>query len=1341
MEKYQRSNSVQNPQDEFVQSLLDVLHSKGLSNSLKKLGAFVGGSKDGERGFVETNTEGLLKALVDRLVSSNDYKIMEMGMRHEIKLEVNETFKGECQHNYSTVREDRVFALLVNWDKDEILTFAELQSHLDKAMKYEENEACTVCGISAVKTVQCSVKEFCDPDFLTIVFKKPVNFNAELNGGNVSNYGASLYMVKTVVQWDAAMRGTSVSREKEGGWWWHGVDESQGSDFKYCTEEMHSSAHLKNLTVMMMRIGERCDQPVTCQNVQNLNTNKSGKTRNETRDERTQNLNNLSRVSSKGSSSGDKVSKKVQVEIGEDCQRKSLKEVSTLLMNTDNGRKDTVVAPFLTNNDQLESDLALAKALSLRTERNAEESQFQQNLALAQVLSLRDTPNLLTPEEVVRKGIAYVAWNLKILCRRPGIHIKLDGNCLWTCICHVIDPNLRGEALEQEAWELRVKSMGASIEQLKDMTDEGWQWLQTVSVKKDDEEPLTRDEIKSEMDKYMNSGIYEGNLGDILPQSAASHLGQPILIIEINDGKVTNANLVKPGMIFQCENEEDEPFILVKQKDHFIPLLVDEVARETAREMYRRWKTSERVNIVGQSSEVGNDGEMRHGAESNKRVDQSKENSTKSDDKRGHESQMFNGVFECNCGFKGAIANHFRTFQHCLQSIRNELSLGNEMPDDVLIVKATLLLQGCPALSCPEGNHDVLPESCVQWWKKYGFDLMQWEERIEDINSTLIKEKARKFVTDLTEKYDEQKEDVSQTVDDNSNKSQLNGNMEQRTMDATMDEIFSPPVASTPNQQRQSNFEQEQPDISAPPKDTCPICHFEGCFAQHLKNQNPCLALLIEKELKNRVAFYKGKCRLAIFDLGILLSFCPNPLCSKRLSDEGVTKHARGDCLQFYQSEGESLYKWDRNLTSGSLAAKWRNRKSWLKKCVREEAENKLCNYLNSLAMILTKVCSNCCVQGPLLGIKEHELEIAGWNDISNRPLWLCGSCRDQSEKHLEMVRLAEERVTLLSKARPKEESALRAVEIEDSISLTSRVVFMPADLAGENSQRERDELLPVSSTVLVPINPEALDQFSDEIFEEANNDKNALASLTEFSARRPFFVKPTLLLSLFWRMKQAQIRLERLSMLKSLQKTAKGKITSRNPNIANVVGRNPHYAATQRFCLTTTCSWSSGAEAKRSDESAARSSINGQVKTWVRITLLKQGAECPELTRVVKAAVDAHGPRPPIYLAPLVMRFVYGKLKLLMKHILAPAYNNWDLHLRFHPREWTVEVVGYLYSQQFEKMNVQIAQHGLTHEDIIKETLTQQALMPTVCLDVKKIAEIYSLDEERAQVRNIFEI
>ena len=117
MEKYQHCNSVQNPQDVMVQSLLDVLHSKGLSNSLNKLGAIVGGSKDDVKGFVQTNVEGLLKALVDRLVSCDDFKMIDMGMRHETKLEVKETFKRGCQHNHATIRVDRVFNLLVSWEK------------------------------------------------------------------------------------------------------------------------------------------------------------------------------------------------------------------------------------------------------------------------------------------------------------------------------------------------------------------------------------------------------------------------------------------------------------------------------------------------------------------------------------------------------------------------------------------------------------------------------------------------------------------------------------------------------------------------------------------------------------------------------------------------------------------------------------------------------------------------------------------------------------------------------------------------------------------------------------------------------------------------------------------------------------------------------------------------------------------------------------------------------------------------------------------------------------------------------------------------------------------------
>ena len=52
----------------------------------------------------------------------------------------------------------------------------------------------------------------------------------------------------------------------------------------------------------------------------------------------------------------------------------------------------------------------------------------------------------------------------------------------------------------------------------------------------------------------------------------------------------------------------------------------------------------------------------------------------------------------------------------------------------------------------------------------------------------------------------------------------------------------------------------------------------------------------------------------------------------------------------------------------------------------------------------------------------------------------------------------------------------------------------------------------------------------------------------------------------------------------------------------------------------------------------------------------------------------------------------------------------------------------------QLEGLNAKIAQEGLTHKDTIKYILSQQALMPTVCLDVKQLSEIYSLDEARAE-------
>ena len=78
-------------------------------------------------------------------------------------------------------------------------------------------------------------------------------------------------------------------------------------------------------------------------------------------------------------------------------------------------------------------------------------------------------------------------------------------------------------------------------------------------------------------------------------------------------------------------------------------------------------------------------------------------------------------------------------------------------------------------------------------------------------------------------------------------------------------------------------------------------------------------------------------------------------------------------------------------------------------------------------------------------------------------------------------------------------------------------------------------------------------------------------------------------------------------AFLSNLSKTSKGKITSRDPNQADVKDRKPHFEQTQNFCLTNTCSWSPASRQKRAAESGARANVNGQVKIKVEATVIKK--------------------------------------------------------------------------------------------------------------------------------------
>ena len=658
----------------------------------------------------------------------------------------------------------------------------------------------------------------------------------------------------------------------------------------------------------------------------------------------------------------------------------------------------------------------------------------------------------------------------------------------------------------------------------------------------------------------------------------------------------------------------------------------------------------------------------------------------------------------CRCA--EPLADHLRQSEECVEALRREPLLQMRATGELFIVKTTLLQCGCPAPHCPEAGwqHMQIPNQCIQWWRETGWRLMGWHGSTENVESGAIKEKIRTFRRNFRHR----------------NRSTLAG---------ISQDAFS--------QQSDHAISQTSDGIN---KHCCKFCRKEVLLIPHLLEAKACLTAFIQEQLPNRAHMYRGKTRLALFDLGLLCRFCPNPNCKGNLESEGLVQHLQGPCLQFYQAEGCHLFSWTPNLSSESIREKLKHRKFRLKSF--GGSGQGMDAYQQELASVLKFVCSRCSIQGPLMGSEVHNVWGAGISLTSHEPLWECTRCRGDDELHHMLVMHAAERVIELGTASEFDDT-LTQVLVEDQ-DQRKRVVFVPSALLCEpNNFAARvndEELNPNTTTVLVPKNPEALDQIGDDATERANTNKKSLQQVAEFFGRRHLFAPVTPTLSVFYRLKLAQIRLERLSMMGTLKKTSKGKIISRDPNHAEVKDRHSHYAETQKFCLTNTCSWSSAAKEKRSKESAARSCVNGQVKIKAEVTVVKKLAVDNGLLRDIIFCLTSspHGPASLISLAPTVLNFVKAKLRLLVKHIIAPTYSNWDFELKFAEQEWTVRMVVYLYCKEFEGLNNKIARGEILPREFTKEVRRHASVLPTAALSARRIREDYFISEDRAQVRTL---
>ena len=169
------------------------------------------------------------------------------------------------------------------------------------------------------------------------------------------------------------------------------------------------------------------------------------------------------------------------------------------------------------------------------------------------------------------------------------------------------------------------------------------------------------------------------------------------------------------------------------------------------------------------------------------------------------------------------------------------------------------------------GSH--LPDQCFEWYRIQGSRAMGWKGALPDRKT--VKSKISKFLRNA--RY---RDDHSGNITDNvSCQSQMSNVSEQDSarMNAT----------ALPDQL---------------------VC-LNGCFhgenlAAHLLQQPDCLAEFILQYLPT--GNYDGQPDLAIWDLGNLLCFCPNPACSTDTTtgsgsqnDRARAQHIRERCCQY----------------------------------------------------------------------------------------------------------------------------------------------------------------------------------------------------------------------------------------------------------------------------------------------------------------------------------------------------------------------------------------------------------------------------------------------------------
>ena len=660
------------------------------------------------------------------------------------------------------------------------------------------------------------------------------------------------------------------------------------------------------------------------------------------------------------------------------------------------------------------------------------------------------------------------------------------------------------------------------------------------------------------------------------------------------------------------------------------------------------------------------------------------------------------------CHVCGRIAYHLRRSKECLMQLKSQpqLQFQGSNEDEVFIVKIALLIGECPSSCCATGRHSEIPQDCIEWWKSEGWDTMKWRGDRQNADEHIIKEKIRNFVKNYKKKL---------------------------------------------NQQRQSEATQHSsgnvPSSINETGNKCISCAEKGDILQHLHESFQCR----EAYIKHYLTDDEVDIRRSIFLLSIVLNMCARPDCNERAGFTYLGTHLNRheQCLDFYQNEGVHLGIWNPSSSSRMISKKIAEMKRSMKQNKEKQQSYGYVSYRKQLMQILAHVCCKCGVMGPVAGEPDFVLR-GGWTNADDKEVWFCSKCTDTSPQYADVKRQLVEDTERLKRPRGSQESDIKVVRSATS----GRLIVAPVCLTEDNL--EEAEVVPSLSTrILVPYDATALRVLMPTC-DRAVEDKSELKKCMEDLLSRPFITKFEASFSCLYRSFLAEVRHKMNKITLAISKSARGDIVSLNPNVTSARKRNPNLKMTMDGTLRDLCGWSLPYEKQQSLESEARAHINGKVKIYVKGTILKDLEDgelrkilllgCQEFANEEIKSFEELETNPGFEafitkMSPVILKFLRSKMKLFTKHIVAPNFSNYDLRLEISDHGLNVQIVGYLYAEQFNQVNKMLAENPqLKMLPEITNRITKEAkVLPTTALNLERLVIDYEIDQPRA--RNIVDI